>query len=50
MILLTRNEGWLDALSDEHYPSPEELLIRLEELLESGELTEDEVTEILASL
>jgi len=50
MILLTDKEALLDALSTEHYPSPEELLIRLEELLELGELTEDEVVEILASL
>lgn len=50
MILLTDNETLLDVLSAEHYPSPEEFLIHLEELLELGELTEDEVAEILASL
>lgn len=50
MILSTDNEALLDVLSTEHYPSPEEFLIQLEELLESGEITEDEVAEILASL
>lgn len=37
----------LDFLSDERAQSPEEFLIYLEEALESGELTIDEVAQLI---
>lgn len=45
-VLLSEQDG-LCALSQEHSPSPEDFLIDLEERLESGELTIDEVVIII---
>lgn len=42
------DEVVLDVLCPDHAQSPEEFLIYLEEALESGELTIDEVSEIIA--
>ena len=40
----------LVELSDERADSPEELLVKLEEALESGQLTLEEVTQFIADL
>lgn len=45
-VLLSEQDG-LCALSQEHSPSPEDFLIDLEERLESGELTIDEIITIM---
>lgn len=50
MDLCPLDEGTLDFLSDSAYESPEELLSRLEDLLESGELSVTDVINYLADL
>jgi hypothetical protein len=43
-IVFMDNDSLLEFLSSEAQESPEEFLIRMEEALEQGLLTEDEVT------
>lgn len=43
-IVFMDNDSLLEFLSSEVQESPEEFLIRMEEALEQGLLTEDEVT------
>lgn len=46
-FILIGEHDLLDFLSNEHTQSPEDFLIYLEEALESGELTIDEVAQII---
>lgn len=46
-LVLTGEYDLLDFLSNEHTQSPEDFLIYLEDALESGELTIDEVAQII---
>lgn len=46
-IVLTGDHDLLNSLSNELMQSPEDFLTYLEEALESGELTIDEVTQLI---
>lgn len=46
-FVLIDEHNILDFLSNEHAQSPEDFLIYLEEALESGELTIDEVVQLI---
>lgn len=46
-LVLIDDENVLSFLSSEHHQSPEDFLIGLEEALETGELTIDEVSQLI---
>lgn len=46
-LMFTSNTSWLEDIDARRAEGPEELLSRLEDLLDLGELTEDEVLHYL---
>lgn len=49
-LCFTDNTGWLEEVDHRRDESPEALLTRLEEMLDTGELTLDEINTYLQDL